>query len=225
MATPSVLTREAGTSAPTPRSARYRPSLSHIAIAIAALLAFGLNYLALQNRDATSLVAVAAAPIAEGAPFHPESVRLSPLPADFEGLSHLVTEDALVGLEGWIVARSIAEGEPIGRSDLIRPGAGDGLRTMSIPVPLEHAAGATIVVGDRVDVISIVGEAPEFVATDLEVVGIGDPAQTGLTAAGPYHVVVAVSPDEALALASAIADGSLEVIRSTGAAVIDGGDG
>lgn len=220
MASPSVLTREAGTSTPTTRSARYRPSLSHIVIAIAALLAFGLNYLALQNRDATSLVAVAASPIAEGTPFGSERVRLAPLPSDFEGLQHLVAEDDLAALEGWIAARSIAEGEPIGRSDLVRPGAGDGLRTMSIPVSVEHSAGATLVVGDRVDVISIVGDAPAFVATDLEVVSIGEATQTGLAVAGPYHVVVAVDPDEALALARAIADGSLEVLRSTGAAAI-----
>jgi Flp pilus assembly protein CpaB len=222
---PSVLTREAGTSAPATRSARYRPSLSHIAIALAALLAFGFNYLALRSRDATSLVAVAAAPIAEGAAFDADIIRLAPLPADFVGLTHLVAEADIGGLEGWIVARSMAEGEPIGRSDLIRPGAAEGLRTMSIPVSVEHAAGATLSVGDRVDVISIVGEAPEFVATDLEVVSVGEATQTGLTAAGPYHVVVAVDPDEALALAGAIADGSLEVLRSTGASSIDEGDG
>jgi Flp pilus assembly protein CpaB len=188
------------------------------------VLAFGLNYLALQNRDATSLVAVAAVPIAEGSPFDSEKVRLAPLPADFEGLRHLLTEEDVAGLDGWIVGRSLAEGEPIGRSDLLRPGGGGGLRTMSIPVSVEHAAGATIVVGDRVDVISIVGEAPTFVATDLEVVSIGEAAQTGLTASGPYHVVVAVNPDQALSLARAIAEGSLEVLRATGAPAIDRGE-
>lgn len=149
---------------------------------------------------------------------------MAPIPADFEGLRHLVAEDDLDALEGWIAARSIAEGEPIGRSDLVRPGAGDGLRTMSIPVSVEHSAGGTVVVGDRVDVISIVGDAPAFVATDLEVVSIAEATQTGLAVAGPYHVVVAVGPDEALALARAIADGSLEVLRSTGAAGIVRGD-
>jgi Flp pilus assembly protein CpaB len=192
---------------------------------LAALLAFGLNYLALQNRDASSLVAVAAAPIAEGTALGPDVVRLAPIPSDFEGLEHLVAGDDLAALEGWIAARPLAEGEPIGRSDLVRPGGGEGLRTMSIPVSVEHAAGATVVVGDRVDVISIVGDAPAFVATDLEVVGIGEASQAGLTVAGPYHVVVAVEPAQALALARAIADGSLEVLRSTGAATIDGGEG
>jgi Flp pilus assembly protein CpaB len=192
---------------------------------LAALLAFGLNYMALQNRDATSLVAVAALPIAEGTPVGPNAMRLAPIPADFEGLEHLVGEVDVDALDGWIAARSLAEGEPIGRSDLVRPGAGDGLRTMSIPVSVEHAAGATIVLGDRVDVISMVGDAPSFVATDLEVVSIAEESQAGLAVAGPYHVVVAVEPEQALALARAIDDGSLEVLRSTGAAGIDGGEG
>jgi Flp pilus assembly protein CpaB len=218
---PSVLAREAGTSAPTVRSARYRLSLSHFAIGLAAVLAFVLNYLALQSRDATTLVAIADSSIAAGSPLSPDLIRLVPLPADFDGIDHLVGEADLGHLEGWIVGHSVREGQLIDRSLVIRPGAGDGLRTMSIPVAVEHAAGATLVIGDRVDVISMVGEEPVFVATDLEVVSIADTPQTGISAAGPYHVVVAVSPEQALALAGAIADGSLDIVRSTGAAALE----
>ena len=38
---------------------------------------------------------------------------------------------------------------------------------MSIPIAIEHAAGARIVVGDRVDVITVVDGIARFVATDL----------------------------------------------------------
>jgi hypothetical protein len=96
---------------------------------------------------------------------------------------------------------------------------------MSIPVPMEHAAGATLEVGDRVDVISMVGDSPAFVATDLEVVDVGESTQSGLAVAGPYHLVVAVGTDEALALARAIAEGSVEILRSTGAAPVDEREG
>ncbi len=218
--TPSVMTREAGTSAPTTRSARRRPSLSHIAIVLAALLAFAFNYLALQNRDATTRVAVADAPIAEGAILSADLIRLVAFPADFEGLEHLVVEQDLSGLEGWIVGRSVAEGELIHDSIVIRPGSGDGLRTMSIPVPVEHAAGATLVVGDRVDVISMMGDEPAFVAVDLEVVGIAETSRGGLAGVGPYYVVVGVTADDALALAQAIDEGSIEIVRSTGAGAL-----
>lgn len=192
---------------------------------MAAILAFALNYLALQNRDATTLVAIADAPIAEGIPLTARLTRLVPMPSDFEGLEHLVGETDLEEIEGWILARSLAEGELIDRSAVIRPGAAEGLRTMSLPVPIEHAAGATLVVGDRIDVISMVSDAPAFVAEDLEVVSIAETTQTGLSGVAPYHLVVAVTPEQALALARAIADGSIEILRSTGAGTIDGVEG
>jgi Flp pilus assembly protein CpaB len=216
-ATPSVLSREAGSPAAASRSVRRRPSASQLLIALAAILAFGLNYLALQSGDATTLVAVADSPIAEGTPFSAQLVRLVPLPSDFEGLGHLIDEQDLTDLAGAVVSRSVAEGELIDRVAVIQPGTHGGLRTMSIPVPVEHAAGGTLVVGDRVDVISMVGEEPAFVATDLEVVGLAETGQTGLAGIGPYHVVVAVSSEEALALARAIGESSIEIVRSTGA--------
>jgi Flp pilus assembly protein CpaB len=192
-----------------------------MAIALAVVLAFVLNVLALQSREATTMVAVADSPIAAGSPLTPDIVRLVSLPADFQGLDYLVGESDLQRLDGWIVGRPVREGELIDRSLVVRPGAGDGLRTMSIPVAAEHAAGATLVVGDRVDVISIIGEEPVFVASDLEVVSIADTTQAGLSAAGPYHVVVGVSPTQALALSRAIGDGSLEILRSTGAEALE----
>lgn len=192
-------------------------------IAIAAVLAFGLNYLALQNRDATTSVAIADQPIAEGTAFSADLLRLVPMPTDFEGIHHLIAEADLGELEGWIVSRSVAEGELFDRSIVVAPGGGDGLRTMSIPIAVEHAAGATLVVGDRVDVISVIDAIPSYVAVDLEIVAIADTAQEGLAGAGAYHIVVAVDSDEALALAGAIDDGSIEVIRSTGA-TSDAGD-
>jgi Flp pilus assembly protein CpaB len=191
-------------------------------IAIAALLAFGLNFLALQNRDATTSVAIADRPIPEGTAFSIDLVRLVPIPTDFEGIRHLIAETELGDFDGWIVSRSLAAGELLDRSTVIAPGGGDGLRTMSIPVPVEHAAGATLVIGDRVDVISVVDDVPSYVAVDLEIVAVADTTQEGLAGAGAYHVVVAVDADEALALAGAIDDGSIEVIRSTGA-TSDGG--
>jgi Flp pilus assembly protein CpaB len=217
-ASPSVATREAGTSTPATRPVKRRPSASHIMIALAALLAFVFNFLALQGREATTLVALADRPIAEGTPFTRDLVRLVPIPAEFEGISHLVAEPAIGDLEGWIMSRSVTEGELIDRAIVIAPGGGDGLRTMSLPVPIEHAAGATLVVGDRIDVISVIDGTPAYVAVDLEVVAIADVAQTGLSGVGAYHLVVAVDADGALALAKAIDAGSIEVIRSTGAA-------
>ena len=107
---------------------------------------------------------------------------------------------------------------------LIRPGASDGLRTMSIPVPAEHAAGATLVVG-TVDVISMVGDEPVFVATTSKWSASPTPPRPGCRALAQRRRCGRVSQEQALALARAIADGSLEVLRSTGADVLERGEG
>ncbi len=194
-------------------------------IALAAVLAFGLNYLALQDRDSMTMVALAARPIAAGTPFTSELVRFDAVPADFGGLPHLVTEEAVPSLEDFVVSRPIAEGELIDRSAVIAPGNSEGLRTMSIPVPVEHAAGARLVVGDRVDVISMVDGTPTFVAVDLEVVALADTVSTGLSATGPFHVVVGVDAEQALAVARAIEANSIEVLRSTGSVPLEDSGG
>ncbi|MEX2650923.1 MAG: RcpC/CpaB family pilus assembly protein [Acidimicrobiia bacterium] len=218
---PSVISREAGTSSPPAKPVRRRPSLSHILIAVTVFLAFGLNYLALQNRDAEVQVAVAAEPIAEGAVLTAEALRFVPVAADFEAVESLFVEDDLTEMEGRIFARSIPSGGLIDAAALVDAGVEDGHRAMSIPIAIEHAAGARIVVGDRVDVITVVDGVASFVATDLAVIAHAE-AEAGSLATGAYHVTVAVDEEEALALAEAIAAGSLEVVRSTGAAPVSG---
>lgn len=221
-ATPSVKTREAGTSEPIRRSSRRRFGLPHALIAVAAILAFLFNVLALQNRDETVLVAVADTSIAEGSALSPDMIRLEPLPTTFGGLDNLITEDATGGLTGAIVTRPISEGQLLDRSAFVEPGSADGLRSMSIPVAVEHAAGGSVSTGDRVDVISVVDGEPRFVATDLEVLRVSDQDQDGrLAGTTAFHVVVGVTPEQALELAGAIDVGSIELVRSTGAEAVE----
>ncbi len=219
---PSVISREAGTSLPPAKPVRRRPSLSHILIAVTVILAFVFNYLALQNRDAEVLVAVAAEPIAEGSVVTPEVVRFVPVAADFEAVETLFLQDELGDMQGRILARSIPAGGLIDTAALVDSGVADGHRAMSIPVEIEHAAGARIVVGDRVDVITVVDGIARYVATDLAVIALAE-AEAGGLSTGGYHITVAVDDEEALALAEAIANGSLEIVRSTGAAPVAGG--
>lgn len=218
---PSTLTREAGTSASSARSVRRRPSISHILIAVAALLAFALNFLALQDRDATRLVAVSAGPIAAGSVLTQSDIRWVPIPESFEGSADLLFQEDGAEIESWIAGRSLAAGTVIDRSSLLAPGSSEGLRTMSVPIGAEHAAGATLTVGDRVDVISIVDGQAQYVAVDLEVVGHAEVGQGALSGASSYHVLLAVDASDALALAKSIDDGALEIIRSTGAARVE----
>lgn len=212
-----TVTRQAGTSNTARRRSRRRPSVSHVLIALAAVAAFTLNFFALKDRDETVLVAVADQPLSIGAPLSAGDVRFVPLESGFAAIDTLLREPALASRQGWVLDRSIEEGELVAISDLIQPGASDGLRSMSVPVDVEHAAGGAVVVGDRVDVITVRDGAPSYVVANVEVISV--PAESGSSLGGfaAYHLVVAVDEEEALRLAAALDSGSLEVVRSTGA--------
>jgi Flp pilus assembly protein CpaB len=217
--------REAGTSQPARRSVKRRLSGTHLLIGVVAVLAVVLNLMALQNRDATVLVAVADEPLSVGGSIDSSLIRLVEVPADFEALDSLLDGEALAGYDGWVLSRNVPEGGLIGRADLIEPGASDGLRSMALPIELEHAAGGTISPGDIVDVISVVDGAAAYVGTAIEVLGVADRDDSGFAAGSVYHLVLAVDSDLALALAEAIESGSIEIVRSTGAAELDMGVG
>ena len=222
---PSTQLREAGSPQPARRRFRRRLSASHVVIAIVVILAFVLNLLVLQDRSSSTLVAVADRTIAAGTTIDPDAIRLVPVDSGFEALPSLMTEDHVRAYEGWVTSRTIPEGALIERSGLLEAGSPSGLRSMSLPVSVEHAAGGGLVAGDRVDVISVVDGIAGFVAVDLEVTSVAPGASGAIGSISAYHVVVAVEADEALALAQALDGGSLEVIRSTGAEQIASGDG
>jgi len=222
---PSVLAKEAGTSSPARGRARRRPSATHLLIGVVAALAFVLNLLALRDRDATVLVAVAARPLAAGAVLTSDALRMVPVAGDFEGLPSLVTEAQLATVEGWVLSRSVPSDGIIEWSMLVEPGAPSGLRSMSIPVAAEHAAGGSIATGDRIDVISVEDGIASYVAVDLGVLAVSEREGGSLGGLGSFYIVVAVDAEEALRLAEAIDAGSIEVVRSTGAAQVDRGSG
>ncbi len=224
--TPLVATREAGTSQSGRRRFFRLPSASHVLIALAVVLAFSFNFLALQDRSETSLVAVARNPLQAGSTVGPDDVRFVSIDADFEGLAGLIGESDWPGLEGAVLQRSIDAGGVIDISSLAAPAASNGLRSMSLPVAIEHAAGGSLVSGDVVDVISTSPGGAEYIAVGLPVIGVADRDSGSLGASVGYHLILAVTADQALALASAIDGGSVEVVRATGAASVEvGGDG
>jgi len=220
---PSTKQREAGSPQPARRRLGRRLSSTHVLIAIVVILAFVLNLLVLQDRSATTLVAVANQRLVAGTPIDASSFRLVTVDSSFEGLSDLVTDEELAALEGWVLSRSITEGGLIDHSALVEPGAEGGLRSMSLPVPVEHAAGGALVEGDRVDVISVIDGSAAFVAADLEVVAVSESPSGAIGSIGEYHVVLSVTADDALNLAAALDAGSVEIVRSTGAETIDPG--
>ena len=214
---PPTVTRRAGTSGAVGRAIRRRFSASHVVIGLAVVLAFTLNYLVLQSRNETQLVAIADRSLGAGSTLAASDVRLVPIDADFAGLESLILESALPRYEGWILTHPLEEGALIGSSSLLEPAAPNGLRSMSIPVPVEHAAGGTLLPGDRVDVISVGDGVAIYVVSDVEVLAVAERDAGALGSIGGYHLVVSVDVDQALAISEAIDSGSLEIVRSTGA--------
>ncbi|MBW3667487.1 MAG: hypothetical protein KY394_07825, partial [Actinobacteria bacterium] len=196
--------------------------VSHLLMGIVAVLAFVLNYLALQDRESTLQVAIADRPLSAGALLSIDDVRLVPVPSDYDGLGSMLTEEELGSPDGWVLERAVPADGVIGQGALVQPGAPSGLRAMSIPSEIEHAAGGGVVPGDRVDVISTSGDEAVYVVSDIEVIAVADPSSAAFGAIGAYHIVVAVDSEQALLIAAAIEDGSVEILRSTGAEPIDG---
>lgn len=224
---PSLVTREAGTSQPSRRRARRRISASHLLIALAVVLAFVLNILALRDRGASTLVAVADGPIPSGSVLVADMLEFAPIDADFAGIDSLVSSAGLADLLGSVVTRSIPAGGVLDRASLAPAGSVSGRRVMSLPVEEARAAGGSLSAGDRVDVIAVFDGVATYVVSGAEVVSVPDPASRSF-GGGEHYVVVAVDADQALALAEAMAAGRIDVVRSTGApaigAVSDGAD-
>lgn len=214
---PSTEVRGAGPSSQPSRNTGRRFSATHVLLAIVVILAFILNMLVLQDRGESTLVAVAAHPLTGGSTLTEGDLRLIPVSASFEGLEGLVTEDQVGDLLGTVLGASLQDGELIRADDLAAPESRSGLRSMSIPIPIEHAVGGALAVGDRVDVISASDGSSRYVAVDLEVIEVGDRDGASIGVTSSFHVVVAVGGDEALAVAAAIDSGSIEIVRSTGA--------
>lgn len=208
----------AGPAPPRRRPPWSRLSGAHGLMVASGLLAFVLVATALDDRGATVRVAVAATDVPAGGAVSADRVRWAELPADSDLAGELVSPGELRGGRR-VATQAIASGQPVLRRALAGEHDGDGLRWLSIPVAREHAAGGALRPGDRVDVIDVVDGVARYVVTGAEVARVG-PGRTdrGLTAGSrEFHVVVRVDAEEALALAEALADGSLEVVRSTAA--------
>lgn len=162
------------------------------------------------------MVAVADRPLVAGEALTPSDLRFIPIDVGFEAVDSLIVEPGASSYEGWVLRRSVGEGELLEPTKLIEPGAQAGLRSMSVPVSIEHAVGGTLSAGDRIDVISVGDGVAAYVVVDVEVLGASE-GDGSFGGSRDYHVVVAVEADQALALAAAIDSGSLEIVRSTGA--------
>ncbi|MDQ3640090.1 MAG: SAF domain-containing protein [Actinomycetota bacterium] len=192
---------------------------------LSGLLAFVLVAAGLADRGEVVSVAVARSDIPAGTVVTTELVTSSELPADSPLAKTVATLEGLRGAR-WITAQPIPAGNPIRRSELAQGEQANTLRSMSIPVPREHAVGGGLAVGDRVDVIDVVEGRAAFVVAGAQVTKVATPSSAGGIAGDvsrQFFVVVQVDAHQALAITEALADGKVDVVRSTGAPPIGRG--
>lgn len=192
-----------------------RWSIGHVAVAVAAMLAFVANLAFLRSRDDATRVVVAARTIEAGEVIGSGALTTTMLRADAGILATLLTSvDSGVGR---VARRPLAKGELVGSGDLLSTAAPDGLASMSVPIDPSHAAGGTIRVGDLVDVVDVDDDGTgEYVVRDAPVLAVSDAPTGALAGASRSHVVLGLAEDQVLAVAEAIADGEIDVVITTG---------
>lgn len=203
-----------------PRGRRApRWSAGHVLMLVAGLTAAVGTWALLRAADATVPVAVAATPLRAGQPVAPADFDFVSIHADEALLATLLAPGQIEGVAGWVATTAVEPGELVSRGMLRSPAAPAQLRAMSVPVAAERAAGGALAAGDRIDVIEVRGGIARYVASDLQVLAVGQQRSglAGAVTAGGFAVVVAVDDADALRLAAAIDAGGIHVVRATGA--------
>lgn len=195
---------------------RARPT-PRIAVAVVlGLVAFVVFLVATADRGHKTVVAVAAQPIAIGAVI--TEAMVTPVEVDSDSsLAESLVPIAEIASGVVVANRTILAGEPVSRTAIGRGSGAPTQRVMSIPVSVENAAGGDIAVGDQVDVIDTVDGVSRYVLVGADVVGRAGTSDR-LGASGAFWVSVTVDEAEAIAVADALSDGKVLVVRSTGVA-------
>jgi Flp pilus assembly protein CpaB len=195
---------------------------AHVMVVLAGLLGGVLTLAALRADAHEVRVLVAARDLRVGATLRAGDVRAVAVRGDIGTLPsvlHVSDEDRV---DGDIVVAPLRRGDPLRHSDLAAPATGDGARAVSFAVDDADAVAGDLAPGDRVDVVAVSRDG-----SDAGYVLVGAPilAASAPQSSGPLHtndsrrvVTVSVAGDDALRLASAVADARVIVIKATGAA-------
>lgn len=215
-----------GTAAPTSASLRRAPwrrvSAGHLVMVLAGLVGAALTLVALRSGNETSSVAVASRDFLAGQELASDALEFVEVRVDDEMLDRLVVPDDESALDGHVFVQPVAEGDLVARSDLAKAAAPAGRRAVSVPVEQSRAVAGALGPGDRVDVVYVVDGEPTYAATDAEVLDVHHPDR-GAIGGGidAFSVTIAVDDEAALEVARGIEDGTIVVVRATGADPID----
>jgi hypothetical protein len=209
---------------PPKRGLMSRINLGHVIMIVAGLAAFLLVFSLLRSRDETFRIATAVVELRAGTTVTDGVFGYTKLGvADRDALGTLLGPEEVEQAvnEGWIVTRTVPAGDPVRMSDFRTHADPSNLRAMSIPIDRGHAVAGALQAGDYIDVIVVRKGIAAYVAAGIEVLDVaGADSQFG----GGFSVTVALDGMTSLRLASALRDGSIDLVRATGAAEIDSGE-
>jgi Flp pilus assembly protein CpaB len=187
---------------------------------VAGLLGAFLTLSALRAADDARPVLVAARDIVPGTVMDARSFRTSSIHADAGVLATLFDASEIGDLRGLVAVARVPAGSLLTRDDVRAVAAGEAPRAMSFPIPIARAVGGALVAGDRVDVLSVQHNTgrSRYVATGVTVLAFSSHRASALQGADDAVLTLAVSPDAAARIASALETGSVTLVRATGAA-------
>ncbi|MDQ1509330.1 MAG: Flp pilus assembly protein RcpC/CpaB [Actinomycetota bacterium] len=202
------------------RALTSRVSTGHVVMVVAGLLGALLTLSALRAADDTRPVVVAARDIVPGTVIDARWLRTSNVHADAGVLATLFGANAIDQLRGQIAVARVPAGSLLTHDDVRGVTAGAAPRAMSFPIPVTRAVGGALVAGDRVDVLSVrhnTGRS-SYVAIDAMVLAFSNHGGGALQGSDDASITLAVDPDVAARIASALETGSVTLVRATGAA-------
>ena len=206
-----------------PRPKAGRIGLPHVLMVFAGLATFVLVSSVLRDRSATTEVWVIGGDVPAGATLSDVDLVAVAVSTNEPLLPSLL--DASAGVPSGTVRHGLTTGEPLLASDLVAAEQASVGRTFTIPVESLVLDGLGLSRGDRLDVIGAdPNGAMHYVMADVEIVRLpGVAASTAFAAASSRNawVTVAINDREALRLSEALDRGDVELVRSTGASVIN----
>lgn len=194
-----------------------RIGILHVVAIASGLLAFLLILMWMRAGQELVTVAVAGDTIRAGTIVPPGSVEFVEVSADAAFDGRMLSPEEANRLQGSVATREINPGEPILDTDLRGIDLPAGSRAMSVPLDPNRAAGGDVAVGDRVDLVGTDDTGARYVAVGLAVLGVPGEQASTFGATNAYAVTVAVDDAEALAIAAAVDNGTVHLLRSTGA--------
>ncbi len=190
-----------------------RFTLAHGLMILAGILTFVLVNGALRDNSETVAVVYAGERSQAGliAPVVTEISTKTP------GLENFATERDIAGK---VLVRSLEEGSPILKADLIDADRRN-FRIFAVPVDSYHVEALRLQSNDRVDIIGFDKDGIAlYVAVGLALEGTSAVTTDGFATTNESFITVQVSDADALRMAEAMREGPLHVVRNTGSAGI-----